>query len=419
MELRIAGSAFILQFNPLFTMAIASLALLFGVHFRKRSIVLEHFCLPIALIGGTFVVAARICLYFFFNTEVVFDASMLPYFFLAFFATIGFNASFALIKHGGMVLLYCTAACWGISVIQNIVGVGLAYIFGINPVFGVLAGAASLAGGHGVAIAFGSLIESNGIVGAEAVGVAAATFGVLAGSALGGPLAKYLITRHHIKIETSHDPVYFHHIDDEAKKGVIDPTKFLRMLAIVLICMALGSWIGEQFNILIKNSQITFLRNFKFPDYVWTMLLAVFMRNVGDAVNVFKRCADSLGLILSLSLRYAVVFAVMSLKISELRNVAIPLTIILFVQTAIVALIVIYGLFTALGRDYDAAVICAGIYGLMLGAPHSAMSNISTVCEQHDKVYSHKALLVVSLCGAALVDIFIMPFSSVCISMLL
>jgi ESS family glutamate:Na+ symporter len=400
-------------------MAIASLALLLGVHVRKRSIVLEHFCLPVALIGGIFVILARVFLYYFLNTEVTFDISMLPYFFLAFFATIGFNASISLIKHGGKILLYCTAACWGISVIQNIVGVVLSYFLGIDPVLGVLAGAVSLAGGHGAAIAFGSLVESNGIIGAEAFGVAAATFGVLAGSAIGAPLAEYLITRHHLKIETTHDHVYSHHFDDEVKKGSIDPTRFVRMLAILLVCMAFGSWIVEWFNILLKNSQIIFLKNFKFPDYVWTMLLAVFMRNAGDAVNIFKRCADSLGLILSLSLRYAVVIVVMNLRITELRNVAIPLMIILFIQTAVVVLIAVYGLFTPFGRDYDAAVICAGLCGLMLGAPHSAMSNISSVCEQHEKVYSHKALLVVSLCGAALVDIFIMPFSSVCISMLL
>ncbi|MCL1940863.1 MAG: sodium/glutamate symporter, partial [Synergistaceae bacterium] len=229
MEIKTIGSVFILQFNPVFTMAIASVAILIGIRVKKRSVFLEHLCLPVALIGGVFVILARIFLYFLFSTEVAFDTSMLSYFFLAFFANIGLNASVALIRHGGMVLLYCVAACWGISVLQNIIGIGLAYLFGLHPTFGVLAGAASLAGGHGSALAFGSMLESRGIMDAEAVAVAAATFGVLAGSSLGGPLGKYLITHYHVKIETTHDHIYTQHLEDEARSGIVDPTKFLRM----------------------------------------------------------------------------------------------------------------------------------------------------------------------------------------------
>lgn len=419
MDLEKAGRVFILQFDPLFTIAIASLALLLGVYLRKKSWILEHYCLPIGLIGGVFVLVARILLYFFLNTEIDFDISMLPYFFLAFFATIGLNASIALIKHGGMVLFYFTIACWVVTIMQNILGVGFAYLWGLHPSLGVIAGAASLSGGHGSAIAFGSMIESHGISGAEAIGVATATFGVLAGSSLGPPVGKFLISRNRLKIETTHDPVYSKHFESEAKSGKIDPTNFLKMLTIVLICMAVGAWIGELFNKLIEYSGIMPLKNFKFPDYVWTMLLAAIIRNGGDAANIFKSCNDSLGLILSLSLRYAVVFVVMSLSMRYLRAVLLPLTIILLIQTILVALIAIFWLFPLLGKDYDAAVMCAGFCGLLLGAPHSAMSNISTVCEQHDKVYSHKAFVIVSLCGAALLDLFMMPFSSVCISMLL
>ena len=417
LEFKMAENAFILQFNPIFTMAIASLAVLTGLHIRKRSVILDHFSLPVALIGGALVVLIRILLYFSFNIKVVFDSSMLPYFFLAFFATIGFNASISFIKRGGIALFYCVVICWGMSVVQNTIGIGLAYLWGIHPAFGVLTGAASLSGGHGSAIAFGSLIESRGIINAEAIGIAAATFGVIAGSVLGGPVGKYLIIRHNLKIETTLDPVYS--FGDEAKKGVINPTRFLRMLTVIIVCMALGSWIGELFNKWIEYFSITSLKNFVFPDYVWTMLLAVVMRNIGDTVNIFKYCADSLGLILNLSLRYAVVLVVMNLRITELHNVALPLTVILFIQTIIVALIAIHVLFPLLGKDYDAAVTCSGFCGLMLGASHNAMSNISNVCEQNNKVYSHKAFLIVSLCGAALVDIFMMPFSSICISMLL
>jgi ESS family glutamate:Na+ symporter len=419
LELKTAGSAFILHFDPLFTIAIASLVILLGINIRNKSVILEHLCLPVALIGGAFVVLARIYLYFFYNTEVTFDISLLPYFFLVFFAAIGLYASIPLIKNGGMTLTLCVTACWGMSVIQNLVGIGMARLFEIHPTFGVLAGATSLAGGHGSALAFGFLIESHGIMGAEAVGLAAATFGVLAGSILGAPLGKYLIARHNLKIETTQDTVYSQHIADEETEGLFDSTKFLRMFSIVFVCMALGSWIGGQFDTLLKDSPSVFLRNFTFPEYVWVMLIAVIIRNIGDAANIIKGCADSLGLILNLSLRYAVAFVVMSLSVTELHDIALPLTMILFTQTLIVVLVTKYAFFSLLGKDYDAAVICAGLCGLLLGASHSAMSNISTVCEQHNKIYSQKAFLVVSLCGAVLLDIFMLPFSSVCISIFL
>jgi ESS family glutamate:Na+ symporter len=294
----------------------------------------------------------------------------------------------------------------------------MAHLFGIHPTFGVLAGAVSLAGGHGSALAFGSLLESNGIAGAEATGLAAATFGVLAASILGAPVGKYLIFRHNIKIVTTDNTFYSQYLSNEAKNESFDHTRFLRLFTLVLVCMALGSWIGEYFNVLLKSSSFTWLKNFSFPDYIWVMLLAVIIRNVGYEINFIKSCTESLGLILSLSLRYAVAFVVMSISIYELHDIALPLISILFFQTALVVLITISFLFPLLGKDYDAAVICSGLCGLMLGASHSAMSNISTVCEQHNKNYSQKAFFVVSLCGATLVDIFMLTFSSVCISML-
>jgi len=418
LEIKMVDNAFILHFNTIFTIAIASLAILLGIHIKKKSAFLNYLCLPVALLGGVFVLMARFTLYYFFNIEVVFDISMLPYFFLAFFATIGLNGSIPLIKQGGMALFYCVGACWIICIIQNLVGVGLANLFEVHPTFGVLAGAVSLAGGHGAALAFGSLIESEGIVGAEAFGLAAATFGVLAASSIGAPIGKYLISRHNLKIETAQDPIYLQYLSDENDKG-LDPTKFLRIFTIVLVCMALGSWIGERFNILLKGFPIAFLKNFSFPEYIWVMVLAVFIRNVGDAVNILKICPNSLELILSLSLRYAVAFVVMSISTAELHVVALPLVMILLVQTVIIIIITIYLMFPILGKDYDAAVICAGLCGLMLGASHSSMSNISTVCEQHNKVNSQKAFFVISLCGATLIDIFMLPFSSVCISMLM
>ena len=419
MELKAAGSGHILHFDTLFTMAIASLVILIGIHIRKKSVILEHFCLPVALVGGVFVVLARIVLYLYFNIEVAFDISLKPYFFLAFFATVGLSAGISLIRHGEMALFFCIAACWVMSIIQNVVGIGLAFLFGIHPTFGVLAGATSLVGGHGPALAFGSLLESRGIAGAEAVGLTAATYGLLAASFLGAPLGKRLIASHNLKIETTNVPVYPKHFGDIENKEFFDPTKFLRMFTIVLVCMAFGYWIGEQFNITLNNSPSALLRNLKFPEYIWVMLLAVIIRNVGDAVSVFKGCADSLGLILNLSLRYAIALVVMSLNVTALHDIAIPITVILFAQTIIVVLVTKYTLFNLLGKDYDAAVICSGLCGILLGASHSAMSNISTVCEQHNKVYSHKAFLVISLCGAVFVDIFMLPFSSICISILL
>ena len=419
MELITAESGYILQFDTLFTMAIASLVILIGIQIRKKSVILARYCLPVALIGGVFVVLTRIVLYLYFNIEVSFDISLKSYLFLAFFATIGLSAGISLIKQGEMALFFCIVACWVMSIIQNVVGIGLAFWYGIHPTFGVIAGATSLVGGHGPALAFGSLLESRGIAGAEAVGLAAATYGLLAASFLGAPLGTHLISHHNLKIELTNAPAYPKPFSDMENNELFDPTKFLRMFTIVLVCMAFGCWIGKQLNVTLNNSSSILLRNLEFPEYIWVMLLAVIIRNVGDAVHVFKGCADSLGLILNLSLRYAIALVVMSLSVTKLHDIAMPITVILFTQTLIVVFVTKYTIFNLLGKDYDAAVICSGLCGIFLGASHSAMSNISTVCECHNKVYSHKAFLVISLCGAVFVDIFMLPFSSICISILL
>lgn len=397
-------------------MAVSSIFLLLGGYLRKRSVFLEHFCVPVAFVGGIFVAGFRLLVHLILDATIVFDATLLPIMFLAFFTTIGLNGSITLFKYGGFALFLCVMLCWGLTVVQNGIGIALAGAFNLNPVLGVLVGAASLEGGHGTAIAFGAVVENFGVVGAEAVGIAAATFGLLAGSSLGGPIAKFLITRHKLKIETSHNPVYIEHLDDDHKDGIINPAKFMRMLAIVLFCMAIGSWLGEHFNIWTKRTAM--FKSFALPEYIWAMLMAIIVRNVGDRFNIFKRCSDSLGLISTISLRFAMIFAVMGIRVTELQNIALPLLAILFIQTAIVVIFSIFIFFPILGKDYDAAVMSAGLCGLGLGATHNAMSNMITVCDAH-KVESHKAFLVVSLCGAALVDIFLMPFTSVCINLLL
>lgn len=405
-----------IMFGPLFTTAIASLMLLLGAYAKKRSVFLEHFCIPIALVGGAFIAVLRLILHFAFNITLVFDSVLQSFMFLAFFTTIGLNGSISLFISGGAVLVTCVLSCWGIAIIQNFTGVSIANLMGLNPVLGIMAGASSLLGGHGTAIAFGAASEQMGVTGASTVGIACATYGLIASGLVGGPVAKFLITHHKLEIKTSHNHAYEQY--SNGMSGHVSPHKFIKMLAVVLCCTALGSWIGEQFNMWIKLHASGSFKNIVLPEYVWAMLFAVIFRNIMDIGNVFKGCADSLKLISGTSLRFAMAFAIMTLQGKELSHIAFPLIMILMTQTAIVALMAIFVFFPLFGNDYDAAVMSAGFCGLGLGATHNAVSCMNTVCDFYG-TFSHKAMLVISLSGAVLIDLFLLPFISVCINMLL
>ncbi|MHC5226547.1 sodium/glutamate symporter [Ignatzschineria sp. LJL83] len=390
----------IFEFDVLSTLLLTILCLLGGNELKKHINFLQRFCIPAPVIGG-FLVSVLIWILKVSNlASFQFDTSIQTYLMIAFFTTIGLGGSFRILKSGGKLLLVYLCICWFIAFFQNTFGLGIAMALGIDPVLGVMSGAVSLTGGHGGAAAFGGMAEELGHSSATITALASATFGLIAGSLLGGPVASYLIKKHNVKIEA--DDAF--HMPASTKgqplPTTVDTFSFLKMLALVLLLMVIGRSLSSYF---------TEVTGFSLPGYVGAMLVAVIFRNVNDLFNVFEIQEKSVDLISGASLGLFLTMAMMSLKIWELSDVALPLFIILALQVIAILLITIFVVFRLLGKNYDAAVMCSGLLGHGLGATPNAMANMTSVCDRY-KLVSTKALMIVPLSGAVLIDIVAIPY---------
>lgn len=370
-----------------------------GYGLRHKVRFFEVFCIPAPVIGGVLMSLIALVLHHQGGGAIKFNTALQSPMMIAFFTTVGIGGSFALLKKGGKALIVYLIFCWCLAVFQNGFGAGLAKLLGIHPALGIMAGAASLEGGHGAAAAFGPMAEELGVAGAKVVAIAAATYGLIAGGLLGGPLAKWLIDRHHVSIEASQEALYIQKTEKEKFDQFFSSFDFLKMLTLVLVIMVLGSFL---------SGKIKEWYNFSLPGYVGAMFVAVVFRNFNDHFSWVKIHDKAIELISDVSLGLFLTMAMMSLRIWELYDLAIPLIVILALQTIALLLIGAFLLFPLLGKDYDAAVMCAGFIGHGLGATPNAVANMGAVSERY-QMMSHKAFLIVPLCGAVLIDLVGLP----------
>ncbi len=384
----------VLKFDALWTTTLAIILLLIGFAIRNKVGIIGRFCIPAPVIGGLLM-----------SFTVQFTTSMQSPMMLAFFTTVGVGGSFGLLKKGGRALIIYLVFCWVLAAIQNAFGAGLASALGLNPLLGIMAGAVSLEGGHGAAAAFGPMVEGLGVKGAAAVAIASATFGLIAGGLLGGPVAKTLIERHHLKIEANADTMFQKSADDilnEQSERKVTSAVLLSTLALVLILMVIGSYLSQYI------ARLTAGTNFSLPGYVTAMFAAVVFRNLNDHLHFVKINSSCIDIISDISIGIFLTMAMMSLRIWDLYDLALPLIVILMLQTTLIVLLAMFVLFRLLGRDYDAVVMCSGFIGHGLGATPNAVANMGSVCERYG-VMSYKAFLIVPLCGAVLIDLVGIP----------
>ncbi|WMI70835.1 sodium/glutamate symporter [Aminobacterium sp. MB27-C1] len=388
-----------LHLDGVWTTALAAILLMLGYGLRHKVRFFEVFCIPAPVIGGVLMSLIALVLHHQGGGAIKFNTALQSPMMIAFFTTVGIGGSFALLKKGGKALIVYLIFCWCLAVFQNGFGAGLAKLLGIHPALGIMAGAASLEGGHGAAAAFGPMAEELGVAGAKVVAIAAATYGLIAGGLLGGPLAKWLIDRHHVSIEASQEALYIQKTEKEKFDQFFSSFDFLKMLTLVLVIMVLGSFL---------SGKIKEWYNFSLPGYVGAMFVAVVFRNFNDHFSWVKIHDKAIELISDVSLGLFLTMAMMSLRIWELYDLAIPLIVILALQTIALLLIGAFLLFPLLGKDYDAAVMCAGFIGHGLGATPNAVANMGAVSERY-QMMSHKAFLIVPLCGAVLIDLVGLP----------
>lgn len=398
MNLLLQDGIYTLELSMIATLALALSLLFLGRFLRKKVYVLDRFCIPAPVIGGLLFSILTLFLHQTNLFSIKMDTTFQSPFMLVFFTCIGLNASLKLVKKGGKSLLIYWLLCCFLAISQNTIGVILAKVVNIHPLLGVMMGAVSMEGGHGAAGAFGPEAEALGATGAAVVAMAAATFGLVSGGLIGGPLAKYLITKHNLTPSPENLSVKKEVADQNVDISIFNANNILAHLAIISICMTTGLVIAS---LLKSNFGIAL------PGYVGAMFTAVFVRNLNDAKKTFSLHSQVIENLGDIGLGIFLSMALMSLKLWELADLAIPMFVILFVQVLWLALYVLFVVFRMLGKDFDAAIMVAGMAGHGLGATPNAIANMTTVTEKFGP--STKAFLIVPLCGAFLIDLVGIP----------
>ena len=396
-----------LSFSAYYTLIMAVLVLLLGKLLTRHIRFLRDFNIPEPVSGGLVVAAVIFGLHQLTGLTLAFESGLQSAFMLVFFSSIGLGANFAKLREGGMGLIVFLGVIVAFIIVQNGVGVGLATLLGLDPLIGLVAGSITLLGGHGTAGAWGAVLEQQyGLSGATALGIACATFGLIIGGLLGGPLAKRLITRHQLArprtnaeqqktdrttVSEGSDVANFE--SPSTAPRLITAEAAIETLALFAGCLAFAEFM----------TGVTQGTPVQLPTFVWALGGGVVIRNVldyGFGFKVFDRAIDVFG---NAGLSIYLAIALLSLKLWELTDLAGPLMVILAAQTLTLALFAAFVTFRIMGRNYDAAVLAAGHCGFGMGATPTAVANMQAITNQYGP--SHKAFLIVPLVGAFFIDI--------------
>lgn len=378
--------------------ALAIILLLIGNYLVNKLEILQKYSIPSPVIGG-FGFALFAWLAYEMNwLSFTMDTTLYDLTMYMFFVTIGLSSSLTLIKKGGKLLILYIVACWVLAVIQNGTSILLSFALKIEPLLGLMAGQPAMQGGHGMAASMAPVVEATGIEGALTVGMAAATYGLIAGSLIGGPLATWLIRRNNVKIESEN---YNYRLSKNYKESKTEINNFgiLKALLLVFVVLAIGFPIANW---------ITETTSFAMPGHIFSLFVGIVFRSLLEQQKKFEIPAKEINLVSIVSLELFLVMAMMNLKIWELYDLALPLIIILICQTIIIMLFVTFVLFKILGKNYDAAVMSGGFMGHGLGATPNGLMIIDAVCK-HFGVKSQRAFLFIPIAGTVLTDIFGVP----------
>ena len=370
--------------------AVACGVLLLGRVCVAKFEVLRRFCIPEPVVGGVIFALLHLALRSAGILEISFDSTLQTVFMNMFFCSVGFAAAFKMLKKGGKLVFIFLALAIAMVVAQNAMGAGIATLFGLNPLLGIATGSVPMVGGHGTSAAFGPILEAAGLDGGTAVAVASATFGLVAGCLIGGPIASSVIKKYGLKPTSNASG---NEVEEEVA-GTIDGGRFLNGIMFLLVALGIGTIIGKY---------LTLWTGISFPGYIGAMLAAAIIRNVWEIKN-WNVPMEEINTIGGYSLSVFLGLAMMGLKLWQLAELAIPMIVMLIAQTVLMFVVARFVCFNILGRDYDAAVISAGFCGFGMGATPNAMANMQAVTKKNGP--SPTAFLVVPLVGSLFIDVF-------------
>ena len=378
------------SFDMYQTLGIATLVLLFGGWLKKKVYLLQKFCIPAPVVGGLIYALLMAGIFGFTGLEFNYDETLKNVCMVIFFTSVGFQANVKILKEGGLSLLIFLGIVISLIFAQNGLALGVAKLLGVDLKVGLSTGSIPMIGGHGTAGAFGPILEDFGFSGATTVCTAAATFGLVAGSLMGGPVAQRLIRKKNLMDEVKAEDASL--LVAEEIKHHHEPGKYAAATYQLAIAMGLGTVI----------SWLLSLTGMTFPVYIGSMIIAAIMRNVGERSKRITiqmgEINDLGGICLSLFLGIAMI----TLKLWQLAELALPLLILLVAQVVLMFIFARYIVFHLMGRDYDAAVLSAGVCGFGMGATPNAMANMQAVTEKYKP--SVKAYLLVPIVGSMFAD---------------
>lgn len=383
-----------LNLNIYETMALVSTIFYLGKYMRWKVSTLVKFCIPPAVVGGFIFALLTLLLHISDIITLNLDMTLQNLFMTTFFTSIGFTASFKVLKQGGKQVIIFLGLAALLVILQNSVGVTLASLFNLNPLLGLCTGSIPMIGGHGTAGSFGPMLEEMGVAKATTVSVASATFGLIMGSIIGGFVARNLIIRY--KVKTTHDessnnqPVEVGDFNEE-NPNILSFKKLMNAACFLFIAMGIGSLISK----LIQTSGLTF------PSYIGAMLVAATIRNIYDIrkKEIYEKEIETIG---GLSLSFFLTMALMGLKLWQLFDLALPLLIMLIAQVLLVGIFAYFIIYRIMGKNYEGVVFASATCGFGMGATPNAIANMDELTNRFG--FAHTPYFVVPIVGGLFID---------------
>ena len=379
-----------IQIDMYQTLALSVVVLMLGQFLKQKINFLEKFCIPSPVVGGLIFSVLTCILYSTGVVEFTFDDTLREVCMVFFFTSVGFQANLKVLKSGGKALAIFLGLVIALIFMQNLLAVGVSHLIGLDSLVGLCTGSIPMVGGHGTAGAFGPVLEDFNVQGATTIFTAAATFGLVAGSLIGGPIGKRLIEKKHLldTIVTEDDSLLI----EEEKKHERHSNMYAAAVFQLILAVGLGTIISE----LLTKTGLTF------PIYIGAMIVAAIIRNVGEYSGKFDIYMGEINNLGGICLSLFLGIAMITLKLWQLAELALPLMILLGAQLLLIFLYTYFVVFRVMGKDYDAAVLAAGTCGFGMGATPNAMANMQVLCDRYAP--SVKAYLLVPLIGSLFAD---------------
>lgn len=382
----------LLLINTATTLALAIVALWLGYQINRRIDFLNRYSIPPAVTGGLPISAIVALSEVFSGWQIRFDLELRDLLLIAFFSTIGLSAKLRQMLDGGKALAIMLGLAVLFLIFQNLTGVALALLAGESPLYGLIGGSISLAGGHGTAITWGQMFEEHfGLANASTLGMTFATAGLISGGLVGGPVAAYLIRRHQLEPNRT-DPELPRVTINQQTTYLIELNSLLTAVLLIALCFALGASVYDWLS----------GRDMRLPAFLTAMFLGIVLSNGLELCRV-KLDARPIQLVGDLSLQLFLGMSLISLPLLSLQGALGLISLVMLMQALVIALFSIWLVFPLLGRNYDAACISAGFIGMGLGATPVGIANMNALTNRFGP--SPKAYLVIPLLGAFFIDI--------------